>query len=94
MKPTAEKSTEATVRMVLEMQLGINQDAITPTAKLWDDLSVDSLDAVEIVMALEEELEIAIPDEALDDANAKTVADLIAFVERARSSTTRVPREG
>jgi acyl carrier protein len=47
--------------------LGVEPDAITETARFKEDLEADSLDLVEVVMALEERLEIAIPEEDLED---------------------------
>ena len=60
--------------------LGCDEEKIVMEAKIADDLSIDSLDAVELVMALEEEFEIKIPDEEL--ANMKTVSEIVACIEK------------
>jgi acyl carrier protein len=54
---------EERVRKVIEEQLSVNQDQITREASFIDDLGADSLDTVELVMALEEEFGIEIPDD-------------------------------
>ncbi len=51
----AEKSTEQRVREIIVEQLGVNADQVTPDAKFIEDLGADSLDTVELVMALEED---------------------------------------
>ena len=56
-------TVEERVRKVIEEQLSVNQDQITKEASFIDDLGADSLDTVELVMALEEEFGIEIPDE-------------------------------
>lgn len=61
-------------------QLGLEQDTeIAMTTSLIGDLEADSLDAVEIIMALEDEYGIEIPDEVAEDF--KTVGDIVSFVE-------------
>jgi acyl carrier protein len=59
----ADKSTEQRVKEIIVEQLGVNPDQVTPEAKFIEDLGADSLDTVELVMALEEEFGIEIPDE-------------------------------
>ena len=59
--------------------LGVDADKVVPTASFKDDLGADSLDAVELNMALEEAFEISIPDEEL--ANFKTVQDIVTYIE-------------
>ena len=56
-----------TIREVAVDILGVEADAVTDTASFKDDLGADSLDLVEVVMALEERLDIAIPEEELSD---------------------------
>ena len=56
-------SIEERVKKVIEEQLSVNQDQITRDASFIDDLGADSLDTVELVMALEEEFGIEIPDD-------------------------------
>jgi acyl carrier protein len=56
-------TVEDRVKKVVEDQLSVNQDQITMEASFIDDLGADSLDTVELVMALEEEFGVEIPDE-------------------------------
>ena len=56
-------STFERVKKVMVEQLGVSEDQVTMEASIVDDLGADSLDVVEIVMALEEEFEMEIPDE-------------------------------
>lgn len=56
-------SIEERVTDIVVEQLGLDRDKVTPGSKFVDDLGADSLDTVELVMALEEEFEIEIPDE-------------------------------
>ena len=68
------------VRKILVDQLGdISEDEVTLEASIVDDLGADSLDIVEIVMALEEEFEIEIPDE--DAEKIKKVQEIVDYVE-------------
>lgn len=67
------------IKEIIVDTLCCDEDAVTPEATLFDDLGADSLDAVELNMALEDAFEIKIPDE--DIAGLKTVADVVAYVE-------------
>ncbi len=67
------------VKDVIVDTINCEADDVTMEASLSDDLGADSLDAVEINMALEEAFEISIPDEEL--ANMKTVGDIVAYIE-------------
>ena len=67
------------VRDILVDTLSCDRDEVTPETNLFEDLNADSLDAVELNMALEDKLHVSIPDEEL--ANMKTVGDLTAYVE-------------
>ena len=69
------------VRQVLAEQLGIDMEVALPAAKLDEDLNADSLDTVELVMAIEAEFDIEIPD---DDCDFKTVEDIVQYVERVK----------
>lgn len=60
-------------------QLGCDADTVTEDSAIVDDLGADSLDVVEILMAVEENFGITIPDE--DIPNLKTVRDMMAYVE-------------
>lgn len=68
------------VRMIISEQLGIdNLGDITLETSLIDDLEADSLDAVEVIMAIEDEFGIEIPDE--DAEHFKTVKDICKYLE-------------
>ncbi len=73
-------SIENKVKEVIVEQLGANADEVVPTASFVDDLGADSLDTVELVMALEEEFGVEIPDE--DAENIKTVQDAINYINK------------
>ena len=70
---------EERVKKVIEEQLSVNQDQITREASFIDDLGADSLDTVELVMALEEEFGVSIPDE--DAESIKTVGDAVSYIQ-------------
>lgn len=74
MSSVAEK-----VKKIVVEQLGVSEDQVTPEAKFIEDLGADSLDQVELVMALEEEFGSEIPDE--DAEKLTTVGDAIKYVE-------------
>lgn len=67
------------IKEIILETLCCDEDLVTPEATLFDDLGADSLDAVELNMALEDAFDIKIPDE--DIANLKTVADVVAYVD-------------
>ena len=67
------------VKAIVVEQLGVAEDQVTPEAKFVEDLGADSLDQVELVMALEEEFGADIPDEEAEKLT--TVGDAIAYVE-------------
>ena len=71
--------TEKEIIEVLAERLSINENKITPQAEIVSDLGADSLDRVEIVMALEDEFNIEIPDE--DAEKFKTVKNVVDYVE-------------
>ncbi|NOS70439.1 MAG: acyl carrier protein [Verrucomicrobia bacterium] len=75
----AEKSIEQRVKDIIVEQLGVKPDQVTPEAKFIEDLGADSLDTVELVMALEEEFGIEVPDEQAE--KLQTVGDVIKHVE-------------
>ncbi len=76
-------SVEAQVKEIIIEQLGVDEAQVKPEASFIDDLGADSLDTVELVMALEEKFDIEIPDE--DAEKIATVADAIGYVEKATS---------
>ena len=67
------------VKKIVVEQLGVNEDQVTEDAKFIEDLGADSLDQVELVMALEESFGAEIPDE--DAEKLTTVGDAIKYVE-------------
>ena len=67
------------VKEIVVQQLGVSPDQVTPEAKFAEDLGADSLDQVELVMALEEEFGADIPDE--DAEKLTTVGDAIKYIE-------------
>ena len=67
------------IKEIIIEQLGVDEADVTPETSLTKDLESDSLDAVEIIMAIEEEYGIEIPDE--DAETFQTVADLVKYVE-------------
>jgi len=72
-------SLEAKVKEIIVDQLGVNADEVTNEASFIEDLGADSLDTVELVMALEEEFNMEIPDEEAE--KIKTVGDAIEFIK-------------
>jgi acyl carrier protein len=75
----SEKSIEQRVKDIIVEQLGVKPEQVTPEAKFIEDLGADSLDTVELVMALEEEFGNEIPDEQAE--KLQSVGDVIKFVE-------------
>lgn len=67
------------VKKIVSEHLGGEADNMSDTASFIDDLGADSLDTVELVMALEEEFDLEIPDDAAE--KIQTVKDAIAFIE-------------
>ena len=72
-------SIEARVKEIVCEQLGVSEGEVTPDASFIEDLGADSLDIVELVMALEEEYEMEISDE--DAEKIKTVQDITNYIE-------------
>jgi acyl carrier protein len=71
-------NVEQKIRGIIAEQLGVAEDEIKSTSSFIEDLGADSLDIVELVMAMEEEFEVEIPDEEAE--NIKTVQDAINFI--------------
>lgn len=73
-------NVEEKIKSIVVNQLGVEESAVVPKAKFIEDLGADSLDIVELVMAMEEAFGIDIPDEEAE--NIRTVADAISFVRK------------
>ena len=71
-------AVEEKVKQIIVEQLGVDEGEVTPKASFVDDLGADSLDTVELVMALEEEFECEIPDE--DAEKITTVQQAIDYI--------------
>jgi len=76
-------TVEQQVKAIVAEQLGVKQEQVTNDASFVDDLGADSLDTVELVMALEEEFEIEIPDE--DAEKITTVHQAIEYINERRT---------
>ncbi len=72
-------STFDRVKGIVVEQLGVAESEVTPDASFVEDLGADSLDVVELVMALEEEFDIEIPDE--DAEKIATVAEAVKYID-------------
>ena len=67
------------IKSIIAEQLGVKAEEVTPESSFVDDLGADSLDTVELIMALEEEFNIEIPDE--DAEKMSKVSDVIKYIE-------------
>lgn len=75
-----ESSLEDRVKQVIVNQLSVEESAVVGKAKFIEDLGADSLDIVELVMAMEETFGVDIPDE--DAENIRTVDDAVSFITK------------
>jgi len=71
-------AVEEKIKSIIAEQLGVKEEEVTPEASFIDDLGADSLDTVELIMALEEEFSVEIPDE--DAEKMTTVGDAIKYI--------------
>ena len=67
------------VKAILSEQFDVEEDSITPDTNLSEDLEADSLDVVDLLMSIEDEFEIEVPDEEIE--NIKTVDQLVKYIE-------------
>ena len=67
------------VRSIVAERLGVDEDKVTMDAEFISDLNADSLDLVEVIMAMEQEFDLEIKDEEAE--NIRTVADAVNFIE-------------
>ena len=72
-------SLEARVREIIVEQLGVSAEEAVPQASFIEDLGADSLDIVELVMAMEEEFDVEIPDD--DAARIERIKDAVAYLK-------------
>jgi acyl carrier protein len=75
-----KKEVVEKVKQIISEQLGVDEGEVTPSASFVDDLGADSLDQVELVMALEEAFDVEIPDE--DAEKIRTVQDAIDYIDK------------
>lgn len=80
-----EKNIEARIKQIIQDQLNVPQEKITPEAKFLEDLGADSLDTVELVMAVEEEFNVEIPDDKAEQL--QSVGAVIQYVEEAQGES-------
>ena len=67
------------VKMILSNQFDVEEDAITPETNIADDQGADSLDVVDMLMSLEDEFDVEIPDEEIE--RIRTVGELVTYIE-------------
>lgn len=67
------------VKGIVADQLDVDEEKVVADASITDDLGADSLDVVDLVMSIEEEFDIEIPDEAVE--GIKTVGDIVKYIE-------------
>jgi acyl carrier protein len=72
------------VKAIICDQLDVDADTVVPEASFVEDLGADSLDQVELIMAMEEEFDVSIPDE--DAEKIITVKDAIEYIEKAQAA--------
>ncbi len=68
-----------TIRTIIAEQLDLSEDEITLESALIEDLGADSLDVVDLIMSIEDEFEIEVPDEVIE--NMRTIGDAVKFIE-------------
>lgn len=67
------------VKAILSSQFDVDEDTITPDTNIVDDLGADSLDVVDMLMSLEDEFDVEIPDEEIE--RIRTVGEVVAYIE-------------
>ena len=67
------------IKSILAAQFDVDEDTLTMSTGIADDLGADSLDVVEVLMSIEDEFKVEIPDEAIEDI--KTICDLVNYIE-------------
>ncbi len=71
---------ESKVKQIIAEKLGVSEDSVNPQASFVDDLGADSLDQVELIMALEDEFDMEIPDEEAE--KLRTVKDALDYIDQ------------
>ena len=79
----ADKTLDQRVKDIIVEQLGVKPEQVVPEAKFIEDLGADSLDTVELVMALEEEFGVEVPDEQAEKLHS--VGDVLKYIEEAQT---------
>jgi acyl carrier protein len=79
----ADKPLDQRVKDIIVEQLGVKPEQVVPKAKFIEDLGADSLDTVELVMALEEEFDVEVPDEQAEKLHS--VGDVMKYIEEAQT---------
>jgi len=74
------ENVQERVKNIIVEQLGVEADQVKPEAQFVNDLGADSLDTVELIMALEEEFDIEIPDDKAE--KIKTVGEAVEYIEQ------------
>ncbi len=74
------ENVQERVKNIIVEQLGVEADQVKPEAQFVNDLGADSLDTVELIMALEEEFDVEIPDEKAE--KIKTVGEAVEYIEQ------------
>lgn len=75
------------IKSIIKTNLNIEDEKILPTARLKEDLAIDSIDAVEIVLAFEEKHDIRVDETKLREI--KTIGDLVAYFEALKAESTK-----
>lgn len=70
------------LKEILAEQFDVDEATLSETTDIADDLGADSLDVVEVLMSIEDEFKVEIPDEEID--NIKTIGDLVTYIENNR----------
>lgn len=73
------QAIEERVRSIISDQLGVSEEEVKPESKFIEDMGADSLDIVELIMAMEEEFEVEIPDEEAE--KIRNVNDVVTFLK-------------
>ena len=70
------------VKAILSEQFDVEEDSITLESSITEDLGADSLDVVDLLMSIEDEFEVEVPDSEVE--NIKTVCDLVKYIDEAK----------